>query len=80
MKQDTGTRFEDVYAEPIKRKKVYVRCPEGAEIYSICPNTIRKLAREANAIRKVHGTCLINTKVLSKYIEDHFAEGEDDVI
>lgn len=73
--KDTGTRFEDIKAEPVRRKKIYVRCPEGAEIYSICPNSIRKLAREAKAIRKVHGTCLINTKVLSEYIEQMYGEG-----
>lgn len=40
--KDTGTRFEDVNATVVKRKKIYVRCYEGAEIYSICPNTVRK--------------------------------------
>ena len=73
--KDTGTRFEDVNATVVKRKKIYVRCHEGAEIYSICPITVRKLAREAKAIRKVHGTCLINTSVLSEYIEQMYGEG-----
>lgn len=72
---ENETETGKLYEEPIKRKKIYVRCTEGAEIYSICPNTIRKLAKEANAIRKVHGTCLINTKVLSNYIEQNYAEG-----
>lgn len=63
------TQIEDLETKVARRKKIYVRCTEGAAIYSICPNSVRKLAREANAIRKVHGTCLINTKVLSAYIE-----------
>lgn len=74
-KKNTGTRFAEVKADTVKRKKIYVRCPEGADIYSICPNTIRKLAREAKAVRKVHGTCLINTIVLSGYIEQMYGEG-----
>ena len=69
MKWRERTKPDALYAEPVKRRKIYVRIPEGAEIYSMCEHSFRDLAGEAHAVRKVHGTCLVNTVVLSKYIE-----------
>ena len=60
------TKPDALYAEPVKRRKIYVRIPEGAEIYSMCEHSFRDLAGEAHAVRKVHGTlCMISGGLLS---------------
>ena len=38
----------------------------------------QKIAKEAKAVRKVKGYCLVNTKLVEEYIESTYGEGEND--
>ena len=51
------------------RPKVYVRCDEGAELYSMCKHTFMKLAAEAGAVYKINRLSLVNTKIFEEYLE-----------
>lgn len=55
-------------------QKKYVRYNEGAKLYSMGIHGFMALAKEAKAVRKVKGVCLVNTEVINKYIEDTFSE------
>ena len=50
-------------------KKKFVRYKEGAQLYSMGLHTFQTLAKEANAVRKVKRTVLVNTEVVDAYIE-----------
>ena len=51
------------------RSKVYVRCDDGAKLYSMSKNSFIKLARDAGAIYKINKMVLVNTKYLDEYLE-----------
>ncbi len=53
--------------------KKYVRYGEGAKLFSMGERTFMDLAKEANAVRKIKGVCLVNVEALNKYIEDMYA-------
>ena len=52
--------------------KKYVRYNEGAELFSMGERSFMDLAKEANAVRKIKGVCLVNIDVLCQYIEDMY--------
>lgn len=54
-------------------KKRYVRYKEGAELYSMGQHGFMDLAKEAKAVRKINGVCLVNVQVLDQYIEDLYS-------
>ena len=54
-------------------QKKYVRYNEGAELSSMGVHGFMDLAKEAGAVRKIKGICLVNLEVMNKYIEDMFA-------
>lgn len=63
--------------EPLEKlvtsgQKKYVRYSEGAELYSMGIHAFTELAREANAVRKVRGVCLVNLDIINEYIEDMY--------
>lgn len=49
--------------------KKFVRYKDGAELYSLGIQNFMKLAKEAKAVRKIHGTVLVNVMVLDEYID-----------
>ena len=50
-------------------EKKYVRYEEGAYLYSMGRKTFTDLAKEADAVRKIGGVCLVSIEKLNKYIE-----------
>lgn len=52
--------------------KKYVRYKEGADLYSLGIHGFQALAKEAGAVRKINGVCLVNIEVLNEYIEEMF--------
>ena len=57
----------------ISGQKEYVRYKEGAELFSVGDRTFMNLAKEAGAVRKINGTCLVNVPKLKDYIETMFS-------
>jgi len=49
----------------------YFNPADGTIYYQVCRNTLMKLAKSANAYRKVGRRVLIDRVVLDKYLEDH---------
>ena len=58
-------------AKPAQSKRYckFVRYKEGADLYSIGIHGFQQLAKEAGAVRKINGVCLVNVEVLNEYIE-----------
>ena len=52
--------------------KKYVRYNEGAELFSMGLHGFMDLAKEAGAVRKIKGVCLVNVDVINQYIEDMY--------
>ena len=52
--------------------KRYVRYKEGAQLFSMGERSFMDLAKEAGAVRKIKGVCLVNVQILNSYIEDMF--------
>lgn len=59
-------------------KVKYVKYQDGAKMYSMGLASFQKIAKEAKAVRKVKGYCLVNTKLVEEYIESTYGEGEND--
>ncbi len=57
----------------IPGQKEYVRYREGAELFSIGERTFMNLAKEANAVRKIKGICLVHVTTLWDYIETMYS-------
>lgn len=57
----------------ISGQKEYVRYREGAELFSIGERTFMNLAKEANAVRKIKGICLVHVATLRDYIETMYS-------
>lgn len=53
--------------------KTYMRYKEAADFFSMSERTFIDFAKEANAVRKIKGVCLVNVKVIENYIEDMYA-------
>lgn len=53
--------------------KKYVRYGEGAILFSLGERKFMELAKEANAVRKIKGVCLVNIDVINQYIEDMYS-------
>ncbi|MCR5303285.1 MAG: hypothetical protein K6E33_01880 [Lachnospiraceae bacterium] len=53
-------------------QKKYVRYKEGADLYSLGIHGFQRLAKEAGAVRKINGVCLVNVEVLNEYIEEMY--------
>ena len=51
--------------------KKYVRCEEGAKLYSIGRNSFIELAKEARAVYKVKGSALVNIQKVNHFIEEY---------
>lgn len=49
--------------------KKFVRYAEGAQLYSMGLHTFQDLAKEASAVYKVKGICLVNTALIDDYLE-----------
>ena len=79
-----SSQYETEGAEKVKRietdnpelasqvnsgEKKYVRYEEGAYLYSMGRKTFTDLAKEADAVRKIGGVCLVSIEKLNKYIE-----------
>lgn len=52
--------------------KKYVRYNEGAELYSMGVHGFMDLAKEAGAVRKIRGVCLVNVEIVNEYIEEMY--------
>lgn len=52
--------------------KKYVRYAEGAELYSMGQHSFMDLAKDACAVRKINGICLVNVEKLNEYIEEMY--------
>ncbi len=52
--------------------KKYVRYNEGADLYSMGIHGFMELAKEAGAVRKINGICLVNVEILNEYIEEMY--------
>lgn len=52
--------------------KKYVRYSEGADLYSMGIHGFTDLAKEAGAVRKINGVCLVNIEILNEYIEEMY--------
>ena len=52
--------------------KKYVRYNEGADLYSMGIHGFTDLAKEAGAVRKINGVCLVNVDILNEYIEEMY--------
>lgn len=50
--------------------KTYVRYEEGAYLYSMGRKNFTELAKEADAVRKIGGVCLVSVEKLNQYIEE----------
>ena len=61
--------IERTEAEKKSREKIFVRCDEGCQNYSMSKNTFIKLARDAGAFYKINKMVLVNTKYLDEYLE-----------
>ncbi|MBQ5674276.1 MAG: hypothetical protein IIV45_04200 [Lachnospiraceae bacterium] len=57
----------------ISGQKEYVRYKEGAELFSVGERTFMNLAKEANAVRKIKGICLVHVTTLRDYIETMYS-------
>ena len=57
----------------ISGQKEYVRYKEGAELFSVGERTFMNLAKEANAVRKNKGICLVHVTTLRDYIETMYS-------
>lgn len=51
--------------------KKFVRYEEATEIYGICLNTIKDIARKANATYKVNRLVLVNMVILDRYLNEY---------
>ena len=58
--------------------KRFVRCDEGAALYSMSESKFSTLARKANAVYKVDRIVLINCDVFEDFLEKYrLKKGED---
>lgn len=51
-------------------KKTFVRCEEGAKLYSMGLHSFQKLAKEAGAVYHVKRMVLVNTNIIDDYLEN----------
>ena len=54
-------------------QKRYVSYKEGAELYALGIHSFMDLAKQAGAVRKINGRCIVNIEVLNKHIEDYYS-------
>ncbi len=54
-----------------KIKKHFVRCDEGAELYSMSVSKFREFAKMAGAVYKVDRVVLVNCDLIEKYLEGY---------
>ena len=47
----------------------YLKLDEAAYIFSISPNTIRKVALDAGALRKINKNTVVNFEKMAAYVE-----------
>ncbi len=52
--------------------KKYVRCEEGAILFSMGRHGFTELAKKAGAVYKVRKVVLVNVKIVEDYIEKNF--------
>lgn len=69
------TKINEACRVERKRKK-WMRCKEGTEVYSIGRTKLTALAREAGALYKIDGTLLIDTIKFDLYLESFRIPGE----
>lgn len=55
--------------EQTKKKKKFIRYPEGAELYSMGIQSFMKIAKEAKAVYKIRNIALVNMEILDNYLE-----------
>jgi len=51
-------------------EKKFVRYAEGAQLYSMGLHTFQDIANDANAVYRIKGICLVNTKIIDEYLEN----------
>lgn len=65
--------MESNSVEKVKRTKnmvkKFVRYKEGAELYSMGHCKFEQLAKEAGAVYKIDGICLVNCHIFEEYLE-----------
>lgn len=62
------------YEELVKSgAKKYVRYEEGAQLLSMGIHAFTELAKEAGAVRRIKGVCIVNMEILNEYIEDMYS-------
>lgn len=64
-----GYPTREATATSDKKFRKYVRYKEGAELYGIGSTKFQQLAKEAKAVYKVDGICLVNTAIFERYLE-----------
>lgn len=57
--------------------KRFVRCPEGAEMYSMSLSKFQQLAKDAKACYKMNRLVLVNLDILDEYLETFHIEDEE---
>ena len=60
---------EDTVRKTKKMAKKFVRYREGAELYSIGLTKFQVLAKEAKAVYKIDGVCLVNCEIFERFLE-----------
>lgn len=58
------------------KKKKWIRCKDGIDMYSMSRPKLVKLAREAGAAYKIDGVILINADKMDRYLESFRIPGE----
>lgn len=70
MKNDTDRLTKSAKrVEELKKTGKFVRYKEGKAIYGISEHKFMELAKDAGAVYKLNGICLVNTEIFEKYLE-----------
>ena len=75
MEKEKKKSHEELMA---KRKK-FVKYREGTDMYSIGITRCQQIAKDAGAIYKVGGLCLVNTEILDMYLERFRVTGDSEI-
>ena len=59
----------DIVRKTKERTKKFVRYKEGAELYSMGHCKFEQLSKEAGAVYKIDGICLVNCQIFEEYLE-----------
>jgi len=61
----------------VNEAQLFVRYPEGAEMYSMSLSKFQQLAKDAKACYKMNRLVLVNLDILDEYLETFHIEDEE---